>query len=98
MNFTLSSCTTFCNVTECGKYLSQMCISVMKQLSITGWNIHGVFQKSSGAKISKIDDNDFKTHMASDIVFLSETHISYADTLTCEGYKCQKPILVMLTH
>ena len=75
-----------------------MCKSVMKQLSITGWNIHGVFQKSSVAKISKIDDNDFKTHMASDIVFLSETHTSYADTLTCEGYKCQKPILVMPTH
>ena len=65
-----------------------MCKSVMKQLSITGWNIHGVFQKSSGAKINKIDDNDFKTHMASDILFLSETHTSYADTLTCEGYKC----------
>jgi hypothetical protein len=29
---------------------------------------------------------------------MSETHTSYADTLTCEGYKCQKPILVMLTH
>ena len=25
--------------------------------------------------------------MASDILFLSETHTSYADTLTCEGYK-----------
>jgi hypothetical protein len=47
-----------------------------------------VLQKSSGAKINKIDDNDFKTHMASDIIFLSETHTSYTDTLTCEGYKC----------
>jgi len=76
-----------------------MCKSVMKQLSITGWNIHGVFQKSSGANINKIDDNDFKTHTASDILFLSETHTSYTDTLTCEGYyKCQKSILVMLTH
>ena len=65
-----------------------MCKSVMKQSSITGWNIHGVLQKSSGAKINKIDDNDFKTHMASDILFLSETHINYADALTCEGYKC----------
>jgi hypothetical protein len=54
--------------------------------------------KIKWGKISKIDDNDFKTHMASDIVFLSETHATYADTLTCEGYKCQKPILVMLTH
>ena len=88
MNFTLSSCTTFCNVTEFEKYISQMCKSVMKQSSITGWNIHGVLQKSSGAKINKIDDNDFKTHMASDILFLSETHINYADALTCEGYKC----------
>jgi hypothetical protein len=43
--------------------------------------LFGVFQKSSGAKINKIDDNDFKTHMASDILFLSETHTSYADTL-----------------
>ena len=25
--------------------------------------------------------------MASDILFLSETHTSYADTITCEGYK-----------
>ena len=44
--------------------------------------------KIKWGKISKIDGNDFKTHMASDIVFLSETHISYADALTCEGYKC----------
>jgi hypothetical protein len=44
--------------------------------------------KNQVAKINKIDDDDFKTHMASAILFLSETHTSYADTLTCEGYKC----------
>ena len=49
-----------------------MCKSVMKQLS--GWNINGVFQNSSGAKIYNIEDNDFKIHMASDILFMSETH------------------------
>jgi hypothetical protein len=47
----------------------------MKQLSITGWNIHGVLQKSSGAKINKIDDNDFKTHMASDILLKSQSSL-----------------------
>lgn len=62
-----------------------MCKSVMKQLSITGWNINGVFQKSSGTKINKIEDNDFKTYMymASDIIFLPEIHTRYSDTLIC---------------
>ena len=44
--------------------------------------------KNQVAKINKIDDNYFKTHMAFDILFVSETQTSYADTLTCEGYKC----------
>jgi hypothetical protein len=75
VNFTLSSCTTFCNVTEFENYLSQMCKSVMKQLS--GWNINGVFQKSSGAKIYNIEDNDFKIHMASDILFIQKPILKF---------------------
>jgi hypothetical protein len=39
-----------------------------------------------------------KTDIGRSHVIGKVTHTSYADTLTCEGYKCQKPILVMLTH
>ena len=65
-----------------------MCKSVMKNISITGWNVNGVFHKSSGAEINKINSDDFKSYLSSDIVFLSETHCSFKEALTIEGYKC----------
>ena len=64
-----------------------MCKTVTKQISISAWNINGVFQKSSGEKRSKIQNEDFQSNMSSDIIFLSETHACYKDVLLYDGYK-----------
>jgi hypothetical protein len=37
-----------------------MCIKTSKQLSISGWNVNGIFKNSSGAKTCKLEDEYFK--------------------------------------
>ena len=51
-----------------------MCIKVSKKLSITSYNINGLYKRISGDRICKLDDNNFGKFMTSDIIFLSETH------------------------
>lgn len=59
-----------------------------KEVSITGWNVNGIFQNTSGAKVNKLDDEYFSNIMKSDIVFLSETHLHSNQTLAYDGFKC----------
>jgi hypothetical protein len=65
-----------------------MCSKTSKQLSISGWNVNGIFKNSSGAKTCKLEDEYFNEIMKSDIVFLSETHTSFSDPLSYDNYKC----------
>ena len=65
-----------------------MCIKTSKQLSISGWNVNGIFKNSSGANTCKLEDEYFNEIMKSDIVFLSETHTSFSDPLSYDNYKC----------
>jgi hypothetical protein len=60
----------------------------INQLSISGWNVNGIFKNSSGAKTCKLEDEYFNEIMKSDIVFLSETHTSFSDPLSYYNYKC----------
>ncbi|CAG2253499.1 unnamed protein product [Mytilus edulis] len=43
---------------------------------------------SGGLRTSKLDDENFKNCMSSDIIGLSETHASSKDILALDGYKC----------
>jgi exonuclease III len=61
---------------------------VSKKISISGWNVNGLFQKVNETRVSKLDDIYFKHSMKSDIIFLSETHLSCKDPIVYEGYKC----------
>ena len=65
-----------------------MCKTVSKQISISGWNINGMYRRNNGANLCKMNDDSLNGVMKSDIVFLSETHLSYKDTLSHDGYKC----------
>ncbi|CAG2226179.1 E3.1.11.2 [Mytilus edulis] len=65
-----------------------MCIKVSRNVSITSWNVNGLFRKLSGDRICKLDDENFSNIMTSDIVCLSETHASSKDILFYNGYKC----------
>jgi exonuclease III len=64
-----------------------MCKTVSKQISISGWNINGMYRRNNGANLYKMDDDSLNGVMKSDIVFLSETHLSYKDTLSHDGYE-----------
>ena len=58
-----------------------------KLVSITSWNINGVNKRINGQRTCKMDEDEFKQRMVSDIVFLCETHLAYNDNLYYSGYK-----------
>ena len=64
-----------------------MCKTVTKQISVSSWNINGVYRKTSGAKANKIHDDEFQKIKKSDVIFLSETRTNYSDILLYDGYK-----------
>ena len=64
-----------------------MC-KVSRNVSITSWNVNGLFKKSTSQKLCKLDDNNFSKYMQSDIICLSETHAHSKDILQYVGYKC----------
>ena len=65
-----------------------MCIKVSKKLSITSLNVNGLFKRMSGSRICKLDDDNVKSVMTSDIVAFAETHASNDNILTYDGFKC----------
>jgi exonuclease III len=65
-----------------------MCKKVSKYISITSWNVNGLYRRSNGERLCKLDDDSVHTFMKSDIVCLSETHATKQDILKHEGYKC----------
>ena len=65
-----------------------MCLKVSNKLSVTSWNVNGLFKRMSGSRICKLDDDNVKSVMTSDSVALSETHASNEDMLTYDGFKC----------
>ena len=64
-----------------------MC-KVSRNVSITSWNVNGLFKMSNSQKLCKLDDNNFSKYMQSDIICLSETHAHSKDILQYDGYKC----------
>ena len=66
-----------------------MCIKVSKKISISGWNVNGLFQKVNETRVSKLDDIYFKHFMKSDIIFLSENHLSYKDPICMRVSNCR---------
>ena len=64
-----------------------MAPKVSKSLSITSWNVNGLFRRINGQRLCKLDDEEFHRKIVSDIVFMCETHASYQDNLHYNGYK-----------
>ena len=54
-----------------------MCKTVTKQISVSGWNINGVYRKTTGAKANNIHDDEFQKIKKSDMIFLSETIVIF---------------------
>ena len=59
-----------------------------KLVTISSWNINGAYYKRiDGQRVCKLDEDEFKETMVSDILFLCETHLSLSDNLYYDGYK-----------
>ena len=67
-----------------------MCIKVSKCISVSSWNVNGLFRKMNKQRICKLSDDNFRRYMYMqyDIVCISETHAKSEDVLQYEGYKC----------
>ena len=64
-----------------------MAPKVSKFLSISSWNVNGLFKRINGDRFCKLDETEFRDKITSDIVFMCETHASGKDILYCNGYK-----------
>ena len=60
---------------------------VSKQLSISSWNVNGLIKRLNGTRQCKLDEPLFCEKLFSDIIFLSETHLSNSDSIAYKGYK-----------
>ena len=65
-----------------------MCIKVSKCISVSSWNVNGLFKKMNKQRMCKLSDDNFSRYMQYDIVCLSEAHAKSKDVLQYEGYKC----------
>lgn len=65
-----------------------MCRNYSKNVSICSYNVNGLYRRSNGERLCKLDDESFESCMKSDIVCLLETHATKRDVLNYEGYKC----------
>ena len=83
-----SLCTMSLKCVLLSRRLRIMCIKVSTNLSITSWNVNGLFKRVNGDRICKLDDHQFSEVMNSDIVTFSEPHASSDDILAYNGFKC----------
>lgn len=57
-------------------------------LSITSWNVNGIFRNINGIRTCKLDNHMFSDKLDSDIIILNETHACSNDVLNLNGYFC----------
>ena len=65
-----------------------MLYNISKFLSISAWNVHGIFEKMNNNRMCKLENANFQEQLNSDIIFLSETHACTNDLLQIDNYKC----------
>ena len=64
-----------------------MTTKISRQLTISSWNVNGLFKRIDGQRFCKLDDIDFQRKLTSDIIFLCETHAQLNEALSLEGYR-----------
>ena len=65
-----------------------MCIKTSKPVSITSWNVNGLFKRVNNERVCKLKENGIDNFLQSDITCLMETHAKQNDVLQHDGYKC----------
>ena len=64
-----------------------------KQLTISSWNVHGLYQRINGERSCKLDDDEFVSNIKSDIVCLLETKCDKEDNISIKNYQLLKKVL-----
>ena len=57
------------------------------RLTISSWNVQGLFKRNDNERVSKLNDDDFLSHIKSDIVCLLETKADTGDNVSLKGYR-----------
>ena len=62
--------------------------NVSKSLTVSSWNVNGLFRRVNGQRTSKLEDKLFLKNLSSDIIALNETHACHNDIIQLENYYC----------
>ena len=65
---------------------------LITRLTISSWNVQGLFKRNDNERVSKLNDDDFLSHIKSDIVCLLETKADNGDNVSLKGYRLLKHI------
>ena len=68
-------------------------MNLKTKLSISSWNVQGLFYRNNNERFSKLNDTEFVNQIKSDIVCLLETKAENGDNLTMKGYTLLKHCL-----
>ena len=60
--------------------------NVSKSLTVSSWNVNGLFRRVNGQRTSKLEDKLFLKNLSSDIIALNETHACHNDIIQLENY------------
>ena len=61
---------------------------VSKSLTVSSWNVNGLFRRVNGQRTSKLEDKLFLKSLTSDIIALNETHACHHDIIQLDNYYC----------
>ena len=70
----------------CSLFLDCFIMNLKTKLTISSWNVQGLFYRNNNERVCKLNDSEFTSQIKSDIVCLLETKAEKGDNLTLEGY------------
>ena len=74
----------------CSLFLDCFIMKLKTKLTISSWNVQGLFYRNNNERVCKLNDSEFTSQIKSDIVCLLETKAEKGDNLTLEGYSLLK--------
>ena len=57
------------------------------RLTISSWNVEGLFKRNDNERVSKLNDEELLSHINSDSVCLLETKADKEDSVSLKGYR-----------
>lgn len=67
-------------------------MTLQTRLTISSWNVQGLFKRIDQERVSKLNDEEFLAQIKSDIVCLLETKADNDENISLKGYRLLKHI------